>query len=499
MFFPSFVQAHAAHADWREAMERCQRQLEAQIAARAAQQGDSAPFTLGWCYLSDYYAPAAEAILDDLRLRFPGLAWVGTVGVGVAASGVEYIDEPALVLMIAPLPRQSFRLFSGLQPLPAVSSGFTAHAAQVHAEGSTPDLQELIHEFSARTATGYLFGGLASARNRTVHIADGVFTGGISGVAFGPEVDLISRVTQGCQPIGPWRNITEGERNFVVSLDGKPALDCVLQDLGLDRALSDHALSQALSGTLVGLITTAEDVPTRPGQFGADTIVRHLVGVIPQYRALAIAEQIEPQHALGFLHAQCGRRKARSCAHRHRNPRRAGEWRGTAHGGGGIRELLGTRRPALRRAAWRVAGGAACLGRSATGWLFRRWRDRKTSPLWLHRGIDGVCLTSRLNPGSTRTGLRCYRLLHAPLGDESPDKENDNGADDCADEPGTLAGRIPPKCLPEIARNDRSHDAENRRQHETRRLVLARHDELSDHPGDKPNDDRPDNTHGLLL
>ena len=300
MSLASFVQAHARHADWREALESCQRQLETQIAAHAAQQGDSARFTLGWCYLSDYYAPAAEAILDELRLRFPGLAWVGTVGVGVAASGVEYIDEPALVLMIAPLPRQSFRLFSGLQPLPALSSGFTAHAAQVHAEGSTPDLQELIHELSARTATGYLFGGLSSARNRTVHIADGVFTGGISGVAFGPEVDLISRVTQGCQPIGPWRNITEGERNFVVSLEGKPALDCVLQDLGLDRTLSDHALSQALSGTLVGLITTAEDVPTRPGQFGADTIVRHLVGVIPQYRALAIAEQIEPGMRLAF-------------------------------------------------------------------------------------------------------------------------------------------------------------------------------------------------------
>ena len=81
----------------------CQRQLQTQIAARAAQQGESAPFTLGWCYLSDYYAPAAEAILDELRLRLPGVAWVGTVGIGVAASGVEYIDEPALVLMVAPL------------------------------------------------------------------------------------------------------------------------------------------------------------------------------------------------------------------------------------------------------------------------------------------------------------------------------------------------------------------------------------------------------------
>jgi small ligand-binding sensory domain FIST len=282
------------------ALAQSEKQLQTRIAARGAQQGDAAPPTLGWCYLSDYYAPDAEAILDELRLRLPGVAWVGTVGIGVAASGIEYFDEPALVLMVAPLARASFRLFSGRQPLPAASSGFVAHTALVHAEGSTPDLQELLHELSARTATGYLFGGLSSARNRPVHIADGVFTGGLSGVAFGPEVGLISRVTQGCQPIGPVRKITDAERNFVVSLDGKPALDCVLQDLGLGRDLTDDALLQALSTTLVGLITAAEDVPTRPGQFGADTVVRHLVGVDRQHQVLAIAERVEPGMRLAF-------------------------------------------------------------------------------------------------------------------------------------------------------------------------------------------------------
>jgi small ligand-binding sensory domain FIST len=300
MSLASFVHAHAAHADWRVALAESQRQIRAQIAARAARQGELTSFTLGWCYLSDYYAPAAEAILDALRVGLPGVAWVGTIGVGVAASGVEYFDEPALVLMVAPLPRESFQLFSGLQPLPATSSGFVAHTALVHAEGSTPDLQALLQELSARTATGYLFGGLSSARNRAVHMADGVFTGGLSGVAFGPEVGVISRVTQGCQPIGQWRNVTEAELNFLISLDGKPALECVLQDLGLDRDLPDHELSRALSATLVGLIAIAEDVPTRPGQFGADTVVRHLVGVDRQHQVLAIAEQVEPGMRVAF-------------------------------------------------------------------------------------------------------------------------------------------------------------------------------------------------------
>jgi small ligand-binding sensory domain FIST len=300
MSLGSFVQAHAAHADWRVALVDCQKQLQTQIAARAAQQGEATPFTLGWCYLSDYYASEAEAILDELRLRLPGVAWVGTAGVGVAASGVEYFNEPALVLMVAPLARGSFRLFSGRRPLPAASSGFVAHTALVHAEGSTPDLQELLHELSARTATGYLFGGLSSARNRPLHLADGVLTGGLSGVAFGPEVGLISRVTQGCQPIGPVRKVTAAERNVAISLDSQPALDCALHDLGLDQDSPDDELAQALSSTLVGLVTEAEDVPTRPGQFGADTVVRHLVGVDRQHQVLAIAEQLEPGMRLAF-------------------------------------------------------------------------------------------------------------------------------------------------------------------------------------------------------
>lgn len=296
----SFVYAHAAHPDWRVALAECQSRLQAQIAAHTAQTGTPAEFSLGWCYIADHYAPVAEAILDALHRCLPGIEWVGTAGVGVAACGVEYIDEPAMVLMAAPLPRESFRLFSGLKPLPAGASGFTAHTALVHAEATTPDVQELLHELSERTATGYLFGGLSSARNRTLHLAEGVFTGGLSGVAFGPEVGLISRLTQGCQPIGPPRTVTQGGHNLVLTLDGEPALACALADLGLEAGLPDDELAAALSETLVGMSTGTEDIPIWPGQFGSDTLVRHLVGVDPEQQVLAIGDQIEPGMQLTF-------------------------------------------------------------------------------------------------------------------------------------------------------------------------------------------------------
>ncbi len=296
----SFVQAHAAHADWRVALAHGLTQIQSQIDAHRSLQREATPFTLGWCYLSDYYAPQAEAILGELRVGMPGVDWVGTTGVGVAASGVEYINEPALVLMVARLPRQSFRLFSGRKPLSVASSEFVPHTALVHADGSAPDLQDLLHELSDRTATGYLFGGLSSARNRPLHLADGVFTGGLSGVAFGPEVSLVSRVTQGCQPIGPVRKITSAERNVVIRLDGRPALECLLQDLEIAADTADEELEQTLSGTLVGLISAADDAPIRPGQFGAETAVRHLLAVDREHQVIAIAEWIETDTRLAF-------------------------------------------------------------------------------------------------------------------------------------------------------------------------------------------------------
>lgn len=296
----TFIQGHASHPDWRVALADSRAQVQAEIAARAARTGKPTALTLGWCYLTDYYTLAAEAILDGLRLAFPGVAWIGTVGIGVAANGIEYFDEPAVVLLLAPLPRASFRLFSGRQPLRGASAGFVPHTALVHADGGTPDLQGLLQELSARTATGYLFGGLSSARNRQVHLADGVLTGGLSGVAFGPDVDLISRVTQGCQPIGPVRHVTNAEGNLVLSLDGRPALDCVMSDLALDDNAPDEELIEALSGTLVGLSSGLEDMPTHPGQFGAETVVRHLLSVDREHRVLGIADQVEPGMRLAF-------------------------------------------------------------------------------------------------------------------------------------------------------------------------------------------------------
>jgi len=219
--------------------------------------------------------------------------------------------------MLAELPRERFRVFSGTRPLPAAPGGFHAATAQVHADPATADLGELVGELSARIGTGYLFGGLASARpdaggdgaGRCLHIADAVLEGGLSGVAFDAGVALVSRVTQGCQPVGPVRRVTEADRNVVVALDGRPALDCLLGDLGIDEASPRQAVAR-LRQTLVGLSDPQDDALARPGQFGTDTRVRHLMGIDPGRRALAIGDVASPGDQLAFCtrHVEAARR-----------------------------------------------------------------------------------------------------------------------------------------------------------------------------------------------
>jgi len=313
-----FVVGHATHPQWAGALALVAAQLEAQLSERAGR--GSPPPTLGWVYFTEAYAAAAEPMLATLRQRWPGVAFVGTVGIGVCASGVEYFDEPGLAVMLAALPRDQFQVFSGTAGLRGAHSPVRrAATALVHADPSTPDLPELLAELADRTETGYLFGGISASRLRQVQIANGVFEGGLSGVAFGDEIQVVSRVTQGCTPLGPARRITASDGTVVLSLDGRPALPQLLHDLRLlgagdaGETLQPGALREAvprLRSTLVGLTepqagASAAGLATRPaaaqrGSFGEEVRVRHLIGVDPGRKAFAIAEGVRPGMGLSF-------------------------------------------------------------------------------------------------------------------------------------------------------------------------------------------------------
>ncbi len=323
-----FIHAHGTHPQPELALELVWAQLAAQLGRVGHAQVKAPPMvpTLGWCYLSEELAHGAQAILQGLRDRLPEVAWVGGVGASVLATGVEYIDEPALAVMLCNLPVEQFAIFHGRHPLPmprgqgAPGEPWRAFTAQVHADGQSPDVTELITELAERTDSGYVFGGLClgqpqGAPNgiqlavdpRDAHPgahSDGVWRGGLSGVAFSDRVRLVSRVTQGCEPIGPQRRVTAAHQNVVYELDGLPALNCLLRDPGVTVNAGEvdwqrDALPK-VRATLVGLTDPDSDLLAHGAHFGADTRVRHILGLDPARRGVAVSEAVAPGMSLAF-------------------------------------------------------------------------------------------------------------------------------------------------------------------------------------------------------
>jgi small ligand-binding sensory domain FIST len=316
-----FPYAHATHPQWRMAAALVLAQLRAQMAL----PDFAATPSLALLYVTDHYADEAQAILEHLSAEMPEVTdWAGTVGVGISANNVEYFDEPALCVMLCDLSPDQYRVFSGVAPLMASgraagSQGFEAHTALVHADARTPELAELITEVADRTRSGYVFGGLAGSRGTSVQFslgsagnltgqgaASGVYFGGLSGVAFGQDVGLVSRVTQGAQPVDRERTVTAADGNLVLELDGEPALDVLLRERVISLDKPEQAMPR-LRATLVGLThAESEAVPSvantsrMRGQFGTEVMVRHLIGLDPGRRGIAIADVVPVGTRLAF-------------------------------------------------------------------------------------------------------------------------------------------------------------------------------------------------------
>ncbi|MCC7487129.1 MAG: FIST C-terminal domain-containing protein [Burkholderiales bacterium] len=280
---PDFRHAHAANADWREAVASCIERL------------GSGPASLGFVYVTDLLAEHAAEILAAFRKATGIPHWVGTVGIGVCASGREYFDEPAVAVMAGDFEPGSFQVFSGVASASDVENvgvkcgGAPANFAIVHADPANGRLADLVSRLAGRVESGFLVGGLTSSRRENLQFADGVVEGGISGVAFSDGVTIATRLTQGCSPLGPKHAITGCQQNVIITLDGRPALDVFREDIGETLA---RDLSRIGGHVFAGLPIAGSDT--------GDYVVRNLVGIDPANKLIAIGDMVQANSSVLF-------------------------------------------------------------------------------------------------------------------------------------------------------------------------------------------------------
>lgn len=217
--------------------------------------------------------------------------WTGSVGVGVCATGTEYLQTPAIAVMLGEFDAADFSMLPLLRTVQDIEAQplEDAYFAVVHGDPANNRVQELIEGLSARLASGFVVGGLASSEGACVQIADAVVSGGLSGVLFSERVRLATRLTQGISPLGPRHRITAANKNVVGSLDHRPALDVMKEEIGEVLA---RDLRRAAGYIYAGL-------PVRGSDTG-DYLVRNILGVDPQNHLVAIGDTVEPGDELLF-------------------------------------------------------------------------------------------------------------------------------------------------------------------------------------------------------
>jgi small ligand-binding sensory domain FIST len=281
-----FPYAHAAADDWEQALAEV-------TAALAGAHG-----SLGFLYVTDAVSDHLDAAIARLREATGVAHWVGAVGIGICATGVEYYERPAVAAMVADLPEDAFRVFPPVVKDAAVLDDLIADwlgadakpfLGLVHADPMNPLTEALVRDIAGRTATGFLVGGLASSRDTARVVADRAADGGVAGVLFADSVGIQTNLSQGCSPIGPHRSIDQAERNVLMRIDQRPALDVFYEDIG-------EVLARDLS-RVGGYIFAGLPIP---GSDTGDYLVRNLIGVDPQKKLLAIGDIVTEGQEIMF-------------------------------------------------------------------------------------------------------------------------------------------------------------------------------------------------------
>lgn len=253
--------------------------------------------------------PDLGNLLDQAYRRSAASVLVGCSGHGVIGLAREVEGGPALSLLNLILPGTQLypkhieqEEAAGLRTSLAWRDWLGAPEARVNAwlvfaDPFTFDTEELIDALSAAYPDRPIMGGLASGmperRGTWLFLNGEVYRSGAVLVGIGGAYTLRAVVAQGAMPIGrPWR-ITAAQRNVIRTLGDRPALEVLNETL---ESLPSDLRQRAARNLLAGLAMDEGKDHLEQGDF----VIRNLVGVDPDAKAIAIGAEPRVGETLQF-------------------------------------------------------------------------------------------------------------------------------------------------------------------------------------------------------
>jgi len=274
---------------------------------RLLEEGGTEPDLLVLGVTGPYIGAMEDIVGAVRRLLAPGVL-IGSSAEGVLAGGREVEEHGALALFglwCTDRSQTGHRapVGDGVRPVrlsvtPGPSGPEIPELATLRgAEGTlvlladvgapTEHLVDRLREVAPELA---VVGGSVSASRRPggdrLVLDAALHPGGVVGALLAPDVATVALVSQGCRPIGQPFTVTASERNVVVELAGRPALERLME---LVETLSPEDRALAASGLHLGRVVDDHRVDPGPGDF----LVRHVLGADRERGAVAVGGDVE--------------------------------------------------------------------------------------------------------------------------------------------------------------------------------------------------------------
>lgn len=261
-------------------------------------------------FASAHFEDELDRIVADIYDRLSPRAFIGTTGESVICGETEYEHQPAITLWAGHFPQTRATAFHLSQDeLESLDRPAAWHEHLGVDPGQNPTFVLLGDPFSfnplemlERLEAAYpgrpAIGGLASAGEaprQNVLVFDGYsLRHGMCGVALSGNIVIDTVVSQGCRPIGKHLVITEGERNVIRQLGGKPPLAVVIETLK-QCSTRDVELAQA-GGLLVGRVIDEH----QPSFARGDFLIRNPLGFEKDSGAMMINDLVRIGQTIQF-------------------------------------------------------------------------------------------------------------------------------------------------------------------------------------------------------
>jgi len=278
---------------------------------------------LAFVFIHSSFSKEAQTIVNRLWRQLQPKALWGCTGGGVIGNGTEVETSPAISLTLAQLPGvevHSFHLDDDDLPSPDAAPDAWREALSLPPSMSTGEkpyfllladpfdfelesfLQGLDYAYPRSLKLGGLASDARSPGGNRLFVQDQSFNRGLVGLALTGNLRLDAVVAQGCRPIGEPMMVTQGERNVILQIDGRPPLEKLEHTL---KALSKRERTLAENSLFIG-IRGQSDVSLQSILGGPEVpdssayVIRNLVGLDPRKGALVLASPVRAGQTIQF-------------------------------------------------------------------------------------------------------------------------------------------------------------------------------------------------------